>query len=148
MAKVGILKATYSAPGIERLLEPLGGIERFIEKGDRVLLKVNLLSAREPEKAVTTHPEFVRAVAMAVRKAGGRPCIGDSPGGTFSQRTLRKAYKWSGLEDLAGEEDIPLNYDTGVRRLDIPKGKRLLRSPVCNYVLDSDKVIALPKLKT
>ena len=148
MAEVSILKATYSAPGIEPLLEPLGGMERFIEKGDRVLLKVNLLSAREPEKAVTTHPEFVRAVAMAVRKAGGRPYIGDSPGGTFSQRTLGKAYKQSGLEELAGEEDIPLNYDTGIRKLDIPKGKRLIRSPVCNYVLDADKVIALPKLKT
>ena len=97
MAEVSILKATYSAPGIEPLLDPLGGMERFIEKGDRVLLKVNLLSAREPEKAVTTHPEYVRAVAMAVRKVGGRPYIGDSPGGTFSQRTLRKAYKQSGL---------------------------------------------------
>ncbi len=148
MAEVSILKATYSAPGIEPLLEPLGGMERFIKKGDKVLLKVNLLSAREPEKAVTTHPEFVRAVAMAVRKAGGRPYIGDSPGGTFSQRTLGKAYKRSGLEELANEENIPLNYDTGVRKLDIPKGKRLSWSPVCNYVLDADRVIALPKLKT
>jgi uncharacterized protein (DUF362 family) len=148
MAEVSILKATYSAPGIEPLLEPLGGMERFIEKGDRVLLKVNLLSARKPEKAVTTHPEFVRAVAMAVRKVAGRPYIGDSPSGTFSERTLRKAYKQSGLEELANELDIPLNYDTGIRKLDIPKGKRLIRSPVCNYVLEADKVIALPKLKT
>ena len=148
MAEVSIRKATYSAPGIEPLLEPLGGMERFIAKDDGVLLKVNLLSAKEPEKAVTTHPDFLRAVAQAVRKAEGSPCIGDSPGGMFSQRSLSKTYQRSGLEALAHEENIPLNYDTGVRNLDIPNGKRLTRSPVCNYVLDADKVIALPKLKT
>jgi uncharacterized protein (DUF362 family)/NAD-dependent dihydropyrimidine dehydrogenase PreA subunit len=148
MAEVSIRKATYSAPGIESLLEPLGGMERFVKRNERVLLKVNLLSAKEPEKAVTTHPEFVRAVAQVVRAVGGRPFIGDSPGGMFSQRSLRNAYQRSGLEALAHEEDIPLNYNTGVVTLDIPNGKRLKRSPVCDYVLGADKVIALPKLKT
>ncbi|UCH08153.1 MAG: DUF362 domain-containing protein, partial [Deltaproteobacteria bacterium] len=114
MAEVSIRKATYSGPGIEELLEPLGGMEHFVKRDEKVLLKVNLLSAKEPEKAVTTHPEFVRAVAQAVRKAGGSPRIGDSPGGMFSQRSLSKAYQRSGLEALAHEENIPLNYNTGV----------------------------------
>jgi uncharacterized protein (DUF362 family) len=148
MAEVSIQKGTYSDPGIERLLEPLGGMERFVDKGDRVLLKVNLLSAKDPQKAVTTHPELIKAVATAVRKAGGRPYIGDSPGGTFSKRTLRKAYKKTGLEALAHEENIPLNYETISKRLDIPHGRRLKSSPFCQYALDADKIIALPKLKT
>jgi uncharacterized protein (DUF362 family)/NAD-dependent dihydropyrimidine dehydrogenase PreA subunit len=148
MAEVSIRRATYSAPGIEQLLEPLGGMERFVKRDEKVLLKVNLLSAKGPEKAVTTHPEFVRAVAQMVRGVGGHPFIGDSPGGMFLQRSLRKSYQRSGLEALAYEEDIPLNYDTGVVTLDIPNGKKLTRSPVCDYVLGADKVIALPKLKT
>jgi len=148
MAKVSIIKATYSDPGIETLLAPLGGMEQFVKKNEKVLLKVNLLSGKEPEKAVTTHPEFVRAVAKAVREAGGEPYIGDSPAGPFSKRNLIKAYERSGLEDLAGEEEIPLNFDTGVKKLDIPNGKRMQRSLICNYVLNADKVIALPKLKT
>jgi uncharacterized protein (DUF362 family) len=148
VAEVSIQKGTYSDPGIEGLLEPLGGMERFIDKGDKVLLKVNLLSAKDPQQAVTTHPEFVRDVVMAVRRSGGHPYIGDSPGGRFSKRTLRKAYKKTGLETLAHEENIPLNYDTTVRKLDIPHGKRLKRSSFCGYALDADKIIALPKLKT
>jgi len=147
-AKVSIIKTTYSDPGIEALLAPFGGMEQFVKKNEKVLLKVNLLSAKEPEKAVTTHPEFVRAVAKAVRKAGGEPYIGDSPAGPFSKRSLKKAYRRSGLETMAGEEKIPLNFDTGVKKIDIPKGKRLQRSPICDYVLNADKVIALPKLKT
>jgi uncharacterized protein (DUF362 family)/NAD-dependent dihydropyrimidine dehydrogenase PreA subunit len=148
MAKVSIIKATYSDPGIEALLAPLGGIEQFVKKNEKVLLKVNLLAAKEPEKAVTTHPDFVRVVAKAVRKAGGQPFIGDSPAGPFSQRSLRKAYRRSGIETMAGEEEIPLNFDTGVKKIEIPEGKRLQRSPICDYVLNADKVIALPKLKT
>ncbi len=148
MATVSISKATYTDPWIEKLLLPLGGMEQFVKENEKVLLKVNLLSSKGPEKAVTTHPEFVRAVARTVRAAGGEPYIGDSPAGPFSKRNLRKAYRSAGLEDLAAAEKIPLNFDTGVRKIDIPGGKRLQRSPICNYAFDFDKIIALPKLKT
>jgi len=148
MATVSIAKATYSDPAIEALLAPLGGMERFVAKKESVLLKVNLLSSKGPEKAVTTHPDFVRAVARAVRAAGGEPYIGDSPAGTFSKRSLTKAYKRSGLAKLADEAEIDLNFNTGTRKLNIPRGKRLHRSPICEFVLNADKVIALPKLKT
>ena len=148
MTKVSIIKTTYSDPGIEALLAPFGGMAQFVKENDRVLLKVNLLSAKVPAKAVTTHPELVRAVAQAVRKAGGLPYIGDSPAGPFSKRSLTKAYRRSGLEAMAAEEKIPLNLDTGVKKMDIPAGRRLRRSPICDYVLNADKVIALPKLKT
>ena len=101
MATVSIIKATYSDPDMETLLAPLGGMEQFVKKDEKVLLKVNLLSSKGPDKAVTTHPEFVRAVANAVRKADAEPFIGDSPAGTFSKRSLTRAYGRSGLENLA-----------------------------------------------
>jgi uncharacterized protein (DUF362 family) len=148
LARVSIRKETYADPNIDVLLEPFGGMESFVKRGDKVLLKVNLLSAREPQKAVTTHPEIVRAVAKAVRKAGGKPYIGDSPVGMFSSKALMKAYRQSGLEAIANEEKIPLNYDTSSQKLDIPKGKRLKKSPVCDFILGADKIIAVPKLKT
>jgi uncharacterized protein (DUF362 family) len=148
MAQVIIKKASYDNPEIDSVLKPLGGMENFVKEGDKVLLKVNLLLSKGPEKAVTTHPEFIRAVAKAVRAAGGIPLIGDSPAGLFSKRALKKAYKRSGLEELAQEEDIPLNYDTGTRKLDIPEGMRLRNSPFCDFVFGVDKIIALPKLKT
>jgi uncharacterized protein (DUF362 family) len=148
IAQVCVRRATYADPGINRLLEPLGGMESFVKAGDKVLLKVNLLSAREPENAVTTHPELVKAVARAVRKAGGEPYIGDSPSGTFAERSLGKAYRRSGLEGLSKKEGIPLNYDTGTKKVDIPMGRKLKKTPVCNFILDADKIIPLPKLKT
>lgn len=148
MTNVSIIKTTYVRPEIERLLEPLGGMRCFINRGDRVLLKVNLLSPNEPEKAVTTHPEFVRAVAREVKKAGGTPFIADSPIGRFSRRSLKKGYRVTGIEEMAKEEQILLNYDTGTKKLSISGGIKLKQSSICSYALNADKIIALPKLKS
>lgn len=148
MTTVCIEKADYSDINIESLLAPLGGISQFVRKGDRVLLKINLLSAREPERAVTTHPELVRAVARAVIQAGGIPFIGDSPSGTFSQKALEKAYVQSGIADLAREESIRLNDDTTSIKMDFPESKRLRSASVCRFIQEADRIIALPKLKT
>jgi len=148
MTIVSILKANYSEIDMERLLAPLGGMGRFVEKDEKVLLKPNLLSAKGPEKAVNTHPSMVRVVAQAVKKAGGCPYLGDSPAGTFSQRVLKKTYKRSGFEKLATQEDLPLNLKTGSTKVDIPDGHRLHRVPICEYAIEAQKIIALPKLKT
>jgi uncharacterized protein (DUF362 family) len=62
---------------IEKALELIGGIESYVKPGDRVLLKINLLTGDVPEKAVTTHPSIVRAMIGQVKEAGGIPQVGD-----------------------------------------------------------------------
>jgi uncharacterized protein (DUF362 family) len=145
---VSILKASYTNLDIPSLLEPLGGMQSFVRAGDRVLIKMNLLSPREPDEAVTTHPEIIRAVIREVKKAGGLPYIGDSPAGIFSKRSLKKAYSRTGIEKLALEENVPLNYDTGSRKIEVPDGKKIKKISLCNYLFEADRIISLPKLKT
>ena len=53
MATVSIIKATYSDPRIEALLAPIGGMEKFVKENEKVLLKVNLLSAKKGPEEVT-----------------------------------------------------------------------------------------------
>ncbi len=148
MATVCIERANYSQVNIDSLLTPLGGMQAFVAEGDRVLLKMNLLSARGPDRAVTTHPAIVGAVAKAVVQAGGTPFIGDSPSGTYNPKALRKAYVHSGIADLAETESIRLNDDTRSIKMSFPEGKRLKSSAVCRFIQEADKIIALPKLKT
>ncbi len=145
---VSIARANYENPGLERLLEPWGGMDHWIDKGDRVLLKVNLLQAAHPGKAITTHPALVREVSRMVLDVGGEPFIGDSPAGRFNTRGLKKAYRKSGLLKVAKELGIELNYDTSTTKLEIPDARRLKKAPFCNFVLRADKIIALPKIKT
>jgi uncharacterized protein (DUF362 family)/NAD-dependent dihydropyrimidine dehydrogenase PreA subunit len=145
---VSIQRNNYTDIDMDSLLRPLGGMGKYVNRGDRVLLKTNLLSPSRPEKAIVTHPAVLRAAAIAVLKAGGIPSIGDSPSGQFTKRRLEKVYIKSGLKDLASDLGIELNYDTGSKKILLPQGKKLKRSPVCNYVLNADKLIAFPKIKT
>ncbi|MFO7677182.1 MAG: DUF362 domain-containing protein [Thermoplasmatota archaeon] len=146
--QVCIQNSSYDDLCLDALLKPLGGINAFVDKGDRVCLKVNLLNASPPEKGVCTHPEIVRAVAKQVLAVGGVPFIADSPSGPFTKRRLERVYRKSGMESVASDLGISLNYDTSTTQVDIGDGRRLSNTVVCNYFLTADKTISLPKLKT
>ena len=124
------------------LLEPLGGITAFVNSGERILLKPNLLAAKEPDLAVTTHPALVRVVAELVKEAGGIVLIGDSPGiGGF----LRVAEK-SGIDRAAFESGAALVEFNEAVELNGSGTFRSIRLARAYY--EADKIINLPKLKT
>ena len=145
---VNIQNGSYDTIPLHALLEPFGGMKHYINKGEHVLLKTNLLIPSEPQKAVVTHPAILKALISEILDHGGVPFIGDSPSGQFTKRRLEKAYQKSGLTTLANEMGINLNYDTTITKIDIPSGKKLKKTQICNFVLNADKIIAVPKLKT
>ena len=129
-------------------LADLGGISAFVKPGQKVLLKVNLLSKKRPEEAVTTHPRVVEAAVRLVQEAGGIPIIGDSPGGPFTVKALRSIYAKSGLEDVACRTGAILNEDVRQTTVSYPEGKIVKSLTIANFVLDADVIIPLSKLKT
>jgi len=145
---VCIQKTAYEDIDIKSLVQPLGGLPHYIKKGEKVLLKTNLLNATEPQKAVITHPLFIKKVAEFVLKIGAIPYIGDSPSGPFTKRRLEKVYQTSGLTKVSNEMGVELNYDTSSKKMSIPQGKVLKQTRICNFILDADTIISLPKLKT
>lgn len=145
---VSIQKSTYDTIDIQALLKPLGGMKQYVKKDERVLLKTNLLIPSDPTKAVVTHPAVITALAKEILKIGAVPFIGDSPSGPFTKRRLEKSYQKSGLVPIAKDLGIDLNYDTAVTKKGIPLGKKLKKTPICNFILDADKIIAVPKIKT
>jgi uncharacterized protein (DUF362 family)/Pyruvate/2-oxoacid:ferredoxin oxidoreductase delta subunit len=133
---------SHISSSVSKLLEPLGGISAFVKRGDNVLLKPNMLSAKKPDQAVTTHPMIVRVVAEMVREAGGKALIGDSPGiGSFrsvaGKSGIAAAAKESGSELVEFDEVIEIQGTGIFRRLSIAK-----------TYWQVDKIINLPKLKT
>ncbi len=126
----------------------LGGMEAFVQPGQKVLLKPNLVRGMEPNRAVTTHPTIVAAVARLVREAGGVPLIAESPGGPYSAPALRLAYRRSGMVRAAEEGGAELNYDTASSQVSHPEGQVLHRLDLIQPLLEADVVINLPKLKT
>ena len=66
---------------INRMVEETGGWPDGTCRGDSVLLKVNMLAAKDPSRGITTHPAVVAAVASLLVERGCSVTIGDSPGG-------------------------------------------------------------------
>ncbi|WDV46246.1 DUF362 domain-containing protein [Clostridiaceae bacterium M8S5] len=128
--------------------ENLGGIEKYIDKNDKVLLKLNLIIKKSPEKAATTHPIFVKALAEILIDYGATVIIGDSPGGPFNKTLLKGLYKTCQITDIANETGAILNYNTKSMDVSFSKGKLLKRLTVTDMLNDVDKVISVSKLKT
>lgn len=55
---------------VEQGVQALGGMAAFVEKGDRVLIKVNAAFATPPSLGATTNPELLTAVAALCFQAG------------------------------------------------------------------------------
>ncbi|HEY3278262.1 MAG TPA: DUF362 domain-containing protein [Syntrophorhabdaceae bacterium] len=125
------------------ILEGIGGMEKEFE-GARVLLKPNLLSGKSPEKAVTTHPAVVRAIAEVLRDLGAKIYIGDSPGYESCERVLRVCGLMEVVEEM-GIEIAPFNKKVLVKGEGVsPYRVFTLAEDIRSY----DGIINLPKLKT
>ncbi|HDQ25194.1 MAG TPA: DUF362 domain-containing protein [bacterium] len=149
MDKVVIKKcAEYNAgliaEKIEESLELLGGIDKFVKRGETVLLKVNALMPAVPEKAVTTHPEFLRAVIRVMRRNASKIYVADSPGvGSF-----RAGAKVNGCLKVIEEEGAELS--------ELKEEEEITNSRALNYktfktsvlIKKVDRIINLPKFKT
>ena len=133
---------------LDQSLQDLGGLESFVQAGETVLLKVNLVIGKGPEKAATTHPALVAALARKLIALGCRVLIGDSPGGPFNPATLKIQYQITGMADAAKESGAELCYDTSQEEVQLPEGVMLKRLTLTGMSQKADKVISLCKLKT
>jgi uncharacterized protein (DUF362 family)/Pyruvate/2-oxoacid:ferredoxin oxidoreductase delta subunit len=137
---------TYDRKGMKNamilLLAPLGGMGAFVSHGERVLLKPNMLSARPPEAAVTTHPEVLRAAIELVQEAGGVALVGDSPGIGGMLKVAEK----SGM--LAVIRETGAELTEFAEPVEVTGSGTFKRFALARPYLEADKIINLPKLKT
>jgi len=133
---------------VEKSISNLGGIEKYINKGEKVLLKTNLVIRKAPEEAATTHPSIIQALAEILLEYGADVEIGDSPGGPFNEIYLKSVYKHTGTEEAAIKSGARLSLDTSTVTLDNPDGVKLKKLTITNMVHKADKVISIGKLKT
>lgn len=127
-------------PIVKKVLDLLGGINIFVKKDDRVLIKPNLLAAHPPESGIVTHCEFVRAVIRIVKETGAEIFLGDCPSVWGEPEDIYKVYEVTGIRRIAEEEGINL----------VKLNQNII---VKNYSLtdrlkDCNCIISLPKFKT
>jgi uncharacterized protein (DUF362 family) len=120
---LGIGRGTDRAAVVRAAIGALGGIGRFVGRGDVVLLKPNVAFDRPAALGATTHPETFRAVAQWVREAGAaRILVADNPINSPAGCFLK-----SGLRAVANELSLDLVYPEPTQFAAIELGGEVLR---------------------
>lgn len=143
-AVMAVAKGVSSRKATIAAINALGGIKKFISKGDIVLLKPNMSWDRRPEQAANTNPEVVAAIVELCLSAGAKKVkVVDN-----SINDARRCYKRSGIADSARKAGAIVEYpdQRKFRELDL-KGEVLHQWPVYRDALESDKLINIPIAK-
>jgi uncharacterized protein (DUF362 family)/Pyruvate/2-oxoacid:ferredoxin oxidoreductase delta subunit len=129
---------------VREALDRIGGLAAFVQPGQKVLLKPNMLSAKPPERAITTHPMVLEAVVREVQALGAEVSIGDSPSGML--KGVKRCWENTGFLAVSERTGAPLVHFEAVGTAARDTGGQ--RYHVARAVTDADVVINLPKFKT
>jgi len=115
-----------------------------LKPGNHVLLKPNLLSAKSPETAVTTHPVVLEAMIQILLDSGCKITVGDSPA----------IQRFSTVVKKAGLHDLEKRYSVRFQEFDSPveikglAGGIFKTFEVSRHCLENDCFINIAKFKT
>ena len=130
---------------VHKALEALGGMSRFISKGDIVVLKPNISWDRVPAQAATSNPQVVAEVVKLCFEAGAKKV-------KIFDNTLNEAarcYKRSGIEKAAKEAGAEVShiYERKIVKDKFPDAVLIKSWEIYKDVLEADKIINLPIAK-
>jgi uncharacterized protein (DUF362 family) len=135
-------------PATRAGLEALGGIQRFVQAGSKVVIKPNMSFPNPPEWATTTHPEVVRELAEMCLKAGAvSVLILDNP-----LRNAEISLERSGVRSACS--GLPKTQVHGItnrrffQEVRIPHAEALITTMIIKEVLESDVLISVPVAKS
>ncbi len=133
---------------VEDMLKDIGGVEKYIKPNSKVLIKPNLLMKKTPEEATTTHPMVVKVVCEKLLELNCEVIIGDSPGGPYTINALKGIYKSSGMEGVANELNVKLNYDISDVKVENEDAHALKYMDIITPITKVDHIVNICKLKT
>jgi uncharacterized protein (DUF362 family) len=132
----------------EKALNVLGGISRFVKKGQHVVLKPNMSFARPPESGCNTHPLVVATVAQACMDAGAGQVLVLDHTLQRSELCLERSGIAEACTSIRGVHVMALQEKKFYREVPIPHGKVLDRVGVMKEVLEAHVLINLPTAKS
>ncbi len=142
---LAVVKGEVVEKNVRAAVALLGGMERFVKKDGKVVIKPNVLNGRPPEYATTTSPELMSAVIKMCWEAGAKSVV------VFDRTTTddRAAFQVTGLAKAVSDAGGKLIYlsNRNYEVVKIPEGKVLTSWPFVTDALTADTFInlTLPK---
>jgi uncharacterized protein (DUF362 family) len=129
---------------VQRALADLGGMGRFIRRGEAVVIKPNIAWDRTPEQAANTNPDLVAEVVRQCWQAGAKRVIVtdvscNEPRRCFQRSGIQAAARAAGAEVILPDPDLFREVELG--------GAVLKSWPVFSPFLEADRILNLPIAK-
>jgi len=144
-----VVHVTGGAPeeAVRAAVERLGGMGKFVRRGQKVVISPNVGFPNPPEMATTTDPRVITAVIDLCKDAGaGRITVANYP-----VRDPSLCFEQSGIGDLArlnGVNVMVLNSGSAYTEVRIPNAVEVGEVEVATVVRESDVLIVVPIAKT
>jgi len=136
------------AAATRKALEAIGGISRFVKRGQRVVLKPNMSFARTPDFSATTHPLVVATVAQACMEAGAQQVLVLDHTLQRAELCLERAGIREACKNISGVHVLALQERKFFGEMKVPEGKALERVEVFKEILDGHVLINVPVAKS
>ena len=141
---LAVVQGQDPAALLRRAIGDLGGIRRFISRGDVVAIKPNMAWDRTPEQAANTNPQVVAEMVRLCREAGAKTVIVSD----VSIHDARLVFERSGIAPAARAAGATVLLPEPRRFRQVDLGGEVLRVwPVFTPLLEADKVINMPIAK-
>jgi uncharacterized protein (DUF362 family) len=144
--RMAVARGADRSVTLRRAIKAVGGIERFVKPGDRVLLKVNAAFASPPLLSATTHPDVVSELSQLCLKAGAEAVwVSDNPindpQSCFALTGIAQAARSSGAKVMVPQAHHFQTYT-------LPNGRLIKNWPLLYAPLKRiDKVIGVAPVK-
>ena len=136
-----VARGKSATASVRAAVDGLGGIRRFVSRGDIVVVKPNIGWDRTLEYAANTNPEVVAAVVRLCIEAGAKKVkVFDHP-----VSDARRTYRQSGIADAATEAGAEVSFTDERKFREMKIGGETLRSwPIYTEAVEADKLINIP----
>ncbi|MFO0659804.1 MAG: DUF362 domain-containing protein [Polyangiaceae bacterium] len=142
------LVVSKTADGAEALtraaVEAIGGMKRFISRGDIVVVKPNIGWDRTPLHGANTNPEVVATVVQMAYEAGAKNVVVTDASCNDPNRCFQRSGIWRAAYAKGAEVIVPAEHRFRGMRL---KGEVLDQWPVYTPLIQADKLINVPVAK-
>ena len=140
----GLPEALTAEVLVNKALDALGGMGRFVSRGDVVVVKPNIGWDRMPVHAANTNPDVVGAVVKAAFNAGAKKVVVADGSCNDPNRCFQRSGIWRKAYGLGAEVVLPAEHRFRTMRL---KGDVLDEWPIFSTLVEADKVINVPVAK-
>ncbi|MBI5229130.1 DUF362 domain-containing protein [Candidatus Micrarchaeota archaeon] len=145
MARVAIAEGTSELKAAKKAVELLGGMKRFVKKGDAVFVKPNFMAQFFPS---ITSPEAVReTIGLCFAAGAGDVIVAENP---MCQITSEEVFVSTGLKEYLesfGAKVLFLDKEK-YEPVEVPNGIVLKEIALPKALLNADVFISMPKMKT